>query len=67
MTESYQKSSVVCGPMAEEYFCWNCGQLRLAPYGRTKRCGSCNSHKIEVGKPGELNKRELKKQWLEKD
>ena len=45
---------------SREYFCNNCGQLRLSLTSITIRCGNCNSTDILIGMVGGLNKEELK-------
>lgn len=42
-----------------EYFCKECGQLRLSLRSE-KRCGNCGSFNIVIGKVGELDKSTLK-------
>lgn len=51
---------------ALEYFCKDCGQLRLSFLKQTIKCAHCGSKKIIKGKPGELNKEKLKQQYKEK-
>ena len=41
-----------------EYFCWNCGQLRLS-FKELWTCGNCGSLEILKGVPGTLNKAKL--------
>ncbi|MAE81547.1 MAG: hypothetical protein CMB80_02335 [Flammeovirgaceae bacterium] len=53
--------------MAIEYFCYNCGQLRLVPFEiktNAKRiCGNCGSTNTIKGAPGSLNKKQLKAEF----
>ena len=46
-----------------EYFCTKCLQLRLSFLIKTYKCSQCNSKEIIKGKPGELDKDQLKKQY----
>lgn len=48
-----------------EYFCYDCGQLRLDLRKKTLYCGYCGSPDIKVGKPGALDKDALKKEFEE--
>jgi ribosomal protein L37AE/L43A len=41
-----------------EYFCWNCGQLRLS-FTELWTCGNCGSIDIKKGDVGSLNKAKL--------
>lgn len=41
-----------------EYFCWNCGQLRLS-FKELWTCGNCGSLDIKKGAIGSLNKVKL--------
>jgi molybdenum cofactor biosynthesis enzyme MoaA len=43
-----------------EYFCMNCGQLRLCLDKKLTTCGNCNSPIKIIGKVGELNGKKLK-------
>lgn len=45
-----------------EYFCRDCGQLRLSYLDKTEVCGNCGSSNIVKGEPGKLNKEVLKKE-----
>lgn len=52
-----------------EYFCFNCGHLRLYLTAsevddRPIKCRNCGSHNIKVGEINTLNKEELKKERL---
>jgi DNA-directed RNA polymerase subunit RPC12/RpoP len=52
-----------------EYFCFNCGQLRLyltvfEVYDKPTKCRNCGSYNIKVGEINTLNKEELKKERL---
>ena len=47
---------------ATEYFCNDCGQLRLNLVERTT-CGNCGKSNIVVGEVGALDKDNLKRQW----
>lgn len=46
-----------------EYFCTKCLQLRLSYIPNTIECANCHSKSIIKGKPGSLNKDQLKKQY----
>jgi DNA-directed RNA polymerase subunit RPC12/RpoP len=46
-----------------EYFCWHCGQLRLA-FKELWACGNCGSIDILKGVPGTLDKAKLSSQRL---
>lgn len=47
-----------------EYFCLGCGQLRLwAKEEKFKECGNCGYALCVVGKPGQLDRVELKKKY----
>lgn len=48
-----------------EYFCKNCGQFRGTYLTNPKSCNKCGSLKIIVGKPGELNRDELKRNFAD--
>lgn len=48
-----------------EYFCYDCGQLRLLFINNKTGCGNCGSDNIISGKPGELDKAKLKKEYHE--
>jgi hypothetical protein len=56
--ESYVERKPDC-----EYFCRNCLQLRLSYLIRTHKCANCQSTNIIRGKPGSLDKDQLKKQY----
>lgn len=45
-----------------EYFCKDCGQLRLSFLNETTQCGNCKSNDIIKGDIGELNKVVLTKE-----
>jgi len=45
-----------------EYFCYECGQLRLK-LNHTKGCNNCGSLNVIKGKVGELDKDKFKEQW----
>ncbi len=44
----------------KEYFCYDCGQLRLSVAKTPNCCGYCSSTNIVVGEPYELDKATLK-------
>ncbi|HDZ15190.1 hypothetical protein LCGC14_2036110 [marine sediment metagenome] len=46
---------------AYEYFCYNCGQLRLSIGVTSESCSNCGSLHILKGEPGKLDKKFLKK------
>ena len=47
-----------------EYFCYNCGQLRLCVDDINRStCGSCGSDNILKGSVGSLDKRKLKRDF----
>lgn len=46
-----------------EYYCWNCGQLRLS-FKELWTCGNCGSIEILKGGIGTLNKFKLSVQRL---
>lgn len=50
---------------ATEYFCFNCGQLRLSLIKEKTLCKGCGSTNIIIGKCGELDKQKLKKEFCE--
>ena len=50
------------GP-ATEYFCYDCGQLRLTYTDKKSICMNCGSTNIVAGKVGELDKDALKKKY----
>jgi DNA-directed RNA polymerase subunit RPC12/RpoP len=56
--ESYADGKPDC-----EYFCTECLQLRLSYLIRTYKCSNCDSKNIIKGKPGSLDKTQLKKQY----
>ena len=49
---------VLCMDPKFEYFCWNCGELRLSFKDRWT-CGDCGSIDIKKGSPGSLNRAKL--------
>ena len=50
------------GP-ATEYFCFDCGHLRLTFVANNSICMNCGSTNIVAGKVGELDKDALKKKY----
>jgi len=48
---------------AKEYFCNECGQLRLSLSGNPKVCGNCRSDNLTVGELNTLDKDYLKADW----
>jgi hypothetical protein len=46
-----------------EYFCLGCGQLRLCCDPLLKGCKNCGTSFSHIGKPGELNGKELKAEF----
>ena len=48
-----------------EYFCNGCGQLRLSYVHNLKQCTQCTSRDLVIGRPGELDKDKLKKEYKE--
>lgn len=48
------------GNRPTEYFCNNCGQLRLSLIADKTKCHNCNSSDIVKGDMGSLNKDKLK-------
>ncbi len=47
------------GEPKHEYFCYNCGQLRLSFCDTTVKCGNCNSPLIKTGALNTLDKDKL--------
>lgn len=50
-----------------EYFCNDCGQLRLSLVKDKSKCLNCGSTNIITGKPGELDKETLKMKFKGKE
>ena len=50
---------------ASEYFCFQCGQLRLSLISDKTKCMRCGSMDIVKGKCGELDKQKLKDDFNE--
>ena len=48
-----------------EYFCFDCGQLRLSRIKDKTKCYGCGSSNIKTGKVNELDKQKLKKEFYE--
>ena len=48
-----------------EYFCFDCGQLRLSLTEDKSKCKNCGSTNIITGEVGELDKQKLKKEYNE--
>ena len=50
----------------EEYFCWDCGQLKLSATGMpVYRCRNCGSTNLKVGQLVFLDKDQLKSEFRE--
>jgi len=49
---------------ATEYFCFDCGQLRLSLISEKTKCKSCGSLNIITGECGELDKQKLKDDFV---
>lgn len=64
MSSEYEEYMMV-GRGAREYFCNDCGQLRLA-MSRPTTCGACESADLVIGEVNALDGNALKKAWREK-
>jgi len=59
MVEVWQRIMLTKGEPVHEYFCYNCGQLRLSLCKKTVKCGNCNSPLIKTGAVNTLDKEKL--------
>jgi hypothetical protein len=64
MSSGYDEYIVV-NSGAREYFCNDCGQLRLA-MSRPTECGSCKSTDLVIGEVNALDSSALKTAWQAK-
>jgi hypothetical protein len=46
-----------------EYFCNDCGQLRLSFKPKADICGNCGGNNLITGEVNSLNKEQLKEEW----
>jgi len=46
-----------------EYFCNDCGQLRLPFKPKADICGNCGKTNLIIGEVNSLNKEQLKEEW----
>lgn len=57
------KESYAAGVPDCEYFCIDCCQLRLSFLIKTYKCANCNSKRIIIAEPGQLDKDQLIKKF----